>query len=266
MRKTKVVKSVFVTVFVVCISIYTTFAAVYIEDWGFRFEKNDNGSAYEINKYTGDESAVFIPKQYNGFPITSIGEYSFVDTSVSSVIFGDNIQVVENNAFINVSSLTVVGFNDNLMSIKSLAFAGCEGLNDLEIPAGVTEIADDAFLGCDNLIIYCYADSAAYEYAAKKGIPFVIISAAESTEPSTEPSAESEQYMLGDVDSDGEVTILDATVIQQVLAKYIVESFDEKAANVTGEGLSIVDVTLIQRYLAGIQIPYPVGEWFTYEL
>ena len=70
-------------------------------------------------------------------------------------------------------------------------------------------------------------------------------------------------YILGDADGDGEISILDATVIQRKLVNLAVASFDEKAADVDGKGLDITDATYIQRYLAEMDIPYPVGEYIS---
>jgi hypothetical protein len=76
-------------------------------------------------------------------------------------------------------------------------------------------------------------------------------------------SAESE-YVLGDADCDGQVTINDATFIQRILAEYPVNSdFSDLAADVDGSGgVEITDVTFIQLWLAGLRTPYPVGERF----
>ena len=73
-----------------------------------------------------------------------------------------------------------------------------------------------------------------------------------------------ERYMLGNVDGDGEVSILDATMIQRTLASLPVESFDINAADVDGDGeVSILDATYIQRYLAGIDADrYPISKIF----
>lgn len=63
---------------------------------------------------------------------------------------------------------------------------------------------------------------------------------------------------LGDVDTDGEVTILDATAIQRTLASLSVDAYDEAAANVDGDdSVTIVDATYIQRYLADIIKEFP---------
>ncbi len=68
-------------------------------------------------------------------------------------------------------------------------------------------------------------------------------------------------YILGDVDGDGVVTIIDATMIQRTLVDLPVTSFIEKAADVDGNGLDITDATYIQRYIAAIDIPFCVGEY-----
>ena len=46
------------------------------------------------------------------------------------------------------------------------AFANCSGLTSITIPQSVTSIGDYAFASCRRgLVIYCYKDSTAYEYA-----------------------------------------------------------------------------------------------------
>ena len=73
-------------------------------------------------------------------------------------------------------------------------------------------------------------------------------------------NASSSSYRRGDADGDGTVTILDATVIQRELADLPVASFNEKAADVDGDGLNIIDATNIQRYLADFADPYHINE------
>ena len=67
-------------------------------------------------------------------------------------------------------------------------------------------------------------------------------------------------YILGDADTDGEVTIIDATVIQRKLVNLPVPAFNEQAADVDGEGMDITDATIIQRYTAEFDVPYDIGE------
>lgn len=67
--------------------------------------------------------------------------------------------------------------------------------------------------------------------------------------------------ILGDADSDGEVTIIDATCIQRTLAGLPVSGdFSKAASDVDASGeIEITDATYIQRWLADLDTPYPIG-------
>jgi hypothetical protein len=67
--------------------------------------------------------------------------------------------------------------------------------------------------------------------------------------------------ILGDVDFDGEATILDATVIQRCLAEIPVVSYNEANADTDGDGsVTILDATSIQRYLAELPTNDNIGK------
>ena len=67
--------------------------------------------------------------------------------------------------------------------------------------------------------------------------------------------------LLGDADGDCDVTILDATVIQRMLADLPVDSYNEAAADTDSDGdVTILDATFIQRFLAGLPCPAGIGE------
>ena len=71
------------------------------------------------------------------------------------------------------------------------------------------------------------------------------------------------QYKRGDADGDGEISVLDATVIQKVLASVIRDEHGYIAyrGDVTGDGLDITDATAIQKYLASLSNPYGIDEY-----
>ncbi|MBQ3417242.1 MAG: dockerin type I repeat-containing protein [Ruminococcus sp.] len=77
------------------------------------------------------------------------------------------------------------------------------------------------------------------------------------------PVSAASSYLRGDADGDGKVTILDATAIQRSLAALPVKSFNEKAADVDGDGLNITDATWIQRYLAEFDNIHHINETVT---
>lgn len=83
------------------------------------------------------------------------------------------------------------------------------------------------------------------------------------TQPSTQgPTLTPGTLVLGDVDMDGGISILDATYIQRHLAKLTTLDTDAlKCADVDAdEKTSIVDATNIQRYLAKLTAPAGIGQ------
>lgn len=68
-------------------------------------------------------------------------------------------------------------------------------------------------------------------------------------------------FLLGDVDGDGEVSIIDATCIQRHLVEIPVKNYNESAADADGDGsVTIIDATCIQRYLAQLPCPKGIGK------
>ena len=121
-------------------------------DDGFYYEENKDGGI-TITGYTGDETELVIPGEIDGKGVTSIG----------------------NRAFYNCSGLTSIEIPAGVTSIGVSAFEECESLTSIEIPAGVTSIGHDAFGACLDLVIACYKDSYAYNYAIDNNIPVKLL-------------------------------------------------------------------------------------------
>ena len=182
-------------------------------------------------------------------------ESAFEGTSaLESINLQDTaVTAIGKNAFLK-SGISEIILPDSCEEIKSGAFSQCSLLEKVLIPASVTTIDDAAFNSSNKVTIYCYESSAAHVFAEVKGIPYVLL---EVPEP--------EKYLLGDADTDGEILINDATVIQRVLAHLPVASFDERNADVNGDELDISDATQIQRYIAELPVNSPIGEWIIVE-
>lgn len=76
-------------------------------------------------------------------------------------------------------------------------------------------------------------------------------------------ATETGSYLLGDVDNDGEVTIIDAAFIQRVLAHMTTDEdgMYTLRGDIDGDGeLTAVDASFIGRHCAYLSTPYPIGE------
>jgi len=68
-----------------------------------------------------------------------------------------------------------------------------------------------------------------------------------------QPVGDSDAYLVGDANANGEIEIIDVTVISRYIAGFSVSVIDLDAADSDTDGsLSIIDATIIQRYLAEI--------------
>lgn len=68
-------------------------------------------------------------------------------------------------------------------------------------------------------------------------------------------------YLLGDVDLDGAVSVIDATGILRSLAELSeLRGLQTALAQIDGKEMDIRSATLIQRYLAGINTDFPIGK------
>ena len=71
------------------------------------------------------------------------------------------------------------------------------------------------------------------------------------------------QALLGDANGDGEVDMVDATIVQRAATNLKVPYSEEQimCADIDGdEELTVVDATFIQRYATKIATPYKIGE------
>jgi len=69
-------------------------------------------------------------------------------------------------------------------------------------------------------------------------------------------------YTFGDIDEDEEVSVIDATIIQRYLASMPTAPFVEKAADVDKDDeVSVIDATMIQRFLAGLPSNANIGRY-----
>ena len=98
----------------------------------------------------GNSLNIIIPAIYNNLPVTVIASDAFRNTSITSLSFAQEstITKIESGAFWG-SSLTQISFPENLEVIEENAFGDISGITILTLPD--CDIDINAFSGCENL-------------------------------------------------------------------------------------------------------------------
>lgn len=164
----------------------------------------------------------------------------------------------------------------DLITVETGACVGNSFIKSIEIPKSVTRIGDSAFMYCDSLSkivvkspktkvgvwafscmniftgddnsnreIYAYINSPAHQYAVDNGFKFIDIKTVQTENDNT-------TAILGDVDGDNKVSVMDATEIQRHIAKLTTLSENRLAcADTDKDGkVTVLDATQIQLFIA----------------
>src|SRR5665213_3513714 len=108
-----------------------------------------NNGAITITAYTGPGGHVTIHSMTNGWPVTSIGDYAFLNCSgLTSVTIPDSVTSIGSAAFYQCSGLTNLTIGTSVTSIGDYAFYNCSKLTGVTIPNSVTSIGVYAFEFC----------------------------------------------------------------------------------------------------------------------
>ena len=80
--------------------------------------------------------------------------------------------------------------------------------------------------------------------------------------PVPKSKVDGDKGILGDVNSDGEVNVMDATLIQKSVVNMITLTDDENIrADVNGDSkVNIKDATAIKKFVVKLETDYPIGE------
>ncbi len=109
---------------------------------------NDSAS---LNTPSAD-GTIIIPSTYNNLPVTSIGDYAFINcTSLKGITIPDSVKELGDYAFGRCANLTSATISDSVRFIGDWVFVGCTNLANITIPDGVKYIGSGAFTGCTNL-------------------------------------------------------------------------------------------------------------------
>ena len=125
---------------------------------GFIYRETENGIA--ISGYRGNATALEIPSEINGKPVTTIGIRAFSNCDyLTSAVIPNSVTTIGEYAFYDCDSLKSIVILNTVTTIGIRAFEDCSSLTIVVIPNSVTTIGSSAFYNCNSLTIYCEADS-----------------------------------------------------------------------------------------------------------
>lgn len=103
---------------------------------------------------TGSEglylSTKFDGRGYNAY-VGGLGSCTDLDVVIPAQYQGKTVTLIEEEAFLNASSLTSIRIPETVVRIFDRAFAGCSGLTEITLPASVKNIGPNLFQGCTQL-------------------------------------------------------------------------------------------------------------------
>ncbi|MBE5752376.1 MAG: leucine-rich repeat domain-containing protein [Clostridiales bacterium] len=123
------------------------------------FERVDDGYAV-VGIGTYEEGILVIPAEYDGEPVTTIGEKAFAaETEIGVLTVPDSVTTIQAGAFENCSNLTTVTIGKNVSYIADSAFAYCHSMESVSTFESVTFVGKKAFFGCMRLRSVAFSDA-----------------------------------------------------------------------------------------------------------
>lgn len=227
---------------------YVTFIAPGTDDWEFNTWFAEYESNATVTGWNGSGIKAEVPGDFLGAQNVVLSNTFCNNAQIRKVTLPLNTTELW-YAFEDCTALRSMTIPASVTWISDNCFAGCTSLRSIVFERGseLYSVPGNAFSGCEDLTVYGYgSNSGAYHIAELYGFSYVDL----------------EQCMIGDADGNGEINIMDVSVIQYDLANlYVpVETAVLMNGDVDGNGkLEITDITCISRYLTSIEIPYLVG-------
>ena len=127
-----------------------------VEIDGIYYNLITKGNVAEVtsnpNRYNGEitipSSITYQGKNYN---VTSIGDYAFSGSGITSLYIPNSVTSIGNSAFNSCGSLSSINIPNSVTFIDNLAFSDCTNLSAISLPNSVTSLGNSAFSGCTNL-------------------------------------------------------------------------------------------------------------------
>ena len=222
--------------------------------------------------YSGADAEITIPEKLEDYKVTAIddfafmaidtltgvtlpstivrvGEYAFFESPLATVTFMNAECEIFDSEFTINESTVIRGYDNSTAYDYAVKYERAfESLGDTPVTptnAPVTEATQPTVLPSETV---APTEVIPTEVTPTETQPSTEVAPTETQTP-TQP-----QYVIGDVDGDGEVSIMDATAIQlHIAAVVLIEEDKLSAADADRDGeISIMDATQIQLFVAQI--------------
>lgn len=135
---------------------------------GFKYKYSSDYESYVVDRYyeyEGQDTDVVVPSEYNGLPVTAIGDSAFARCKkLTSVTIPDSVTSIGSYAFYGCHWLTSITIPKNVVSIGTLVFGDCSELESIIVATDnatfksennclLSKDGQSLFLGCKNSVI-----------------------------------------------------------------------------------------------------------------
>ena len=149
---TSILLAVIIAFSVITIAPFAVSASEIFGDYQCDKSYYSNGKYYySILKYSGNDTNIVIPSNFNGIPVKSVEGFENCK-KIESVVIPDSVEIIGINAFKDCLSLKTVSMGKNITIISTNAFRNCQSLKSITLPENLRSISSSgAFYGCINL-------------------------------------------------------------------------------------------------------------------
>ena len=127
-----------------------------------RYEYTIKDGEAEITQNDDNTSWIAVADEFEGCPVTRIGDYAFAsENSIVQIDLPDTLTEIGDYAFFFCPHLEEIILPESLKTIGENAFSYCTSLKRVVSPYGIEQIGDNAFSGCTALEEVVYPDGTA---------------------------------------------------------------------------------------------------------
>ncbi len=125
-------------------------------EWMYYLNENDEAIIYSgstnSSAYLGSDTDIVVPSYIDGYPVVSLGQYTFSgNTNLQSIVLPNTLTTISNHVFRNCTNLTSVTFGNSVGMLGPNSFEGCTSITEMNLPDSVQTIGGYAFNNCTNL-------------------------------------------------------------------------------------------------------------------